>query len=211
MNSVFYFALRTIPLGMAVAIEFVGPLAVPCSSRRRLDYLWVTLAAVGLLAVLPMMAGGAALDPAGILRARRGRRLGALHRLGSEGGPTARRQRVDMGADDRRAADGAHRPGRRRFTALRSRGAPVRPRRGDLLERASLLVGDDRAAAALDEDLRHADELEPAIAAVAGFVILREHLTGTQWLAIAAIISASVGAVAGEPPHVDHERADFAP
>jgi inner membrane transporter RhtA len=51
---------------------------------------------------------------------------------------------------------------------------------------------------------------EPAIAAIAGVLVLREHLTGMQWLAIAAIICASVGAVAGEPPHADHERADFA-
>ena len=51
---------------------------------------------------------------------------------------------------------------------------------------------------------------EPAIAAIAGVLVLHEHLTGIQWLAIAAIIGASVGAVAGEPAHVDHERADFA-
>jgi inner membrane transporter RhtA len=52
---------------------------------------------------------------------------------------------------------------------------------------------------------------EPAIAACAGAVLLREQLTATQWLAIAAIVSASVGAVAGEPPHADTTRADFAP
>jgi inner membrane transporter RhtA len=52
---------------------------------------------------------------------------------------------------------------------------------------------------------------EPAIAALAGVVLLHEQLTATQWIAISAIISASVGAVAGEPPHVATERADFAP
>ena len=52
---------------------------------------------------------------------------------------------------------------------------------------------------------------EPAIAAIAGVVLLHERLTITQWTAIGAIILASVGAVAGEPPHVVTERADFAP
>lgn len=52
---------------------------------------------------------------------------------------------------------------------------------------------------------------EPAIAAVAGAILLHERLTTTQWTAIGAIVLASVGAVAGEPPHGVAERADFAP
>ena len=52
---------------------------------------------------------------------------------------------------------------------------------------------------------------EPAIAAIAGVVVLHERLALTQWAAIGAIIVASVGAVAGEPPDAVTERADFAP
>ena len=68
MNLLFYMALRSIPFGMAVTIEFTGPLAVAAwSSRSRMEYIWLALVCVGLAFILPI--GGFArshLDPQGV-------------------------------------------------------------------------------------------------------------------------------------------------
>ena len=68
MNFAFYEALDRIPLGIAVAFEFVGPLGVAIAgSRKGLDLLWVGLAAAGILLLSEL--GGGDLDPLGVLLA----------------------------------------------------------------------------------------------------------------------------------------------
>ncbi len=213
MNSVFYLALGRLPLGIAVAIEFVGPLAVAVmASRRRLDYLWVGLAAVGLALLLPMTRSGAALDPIGVLYALAAGVGWALYivfgqKAGRAQGPSASTWGL-MVAALLTVPVGVADAGARLFdpsilpfgvgVAIFSSALPY------TLEMIALRRLSTKVFGTLMS-------FEPAIAAIAGVVLLHEGLTITQWTAIGAIILASVGAVAGEPPHVVMERADFAP
>lgn len=69
MNSLYYAAIARIPLGIATTLEFIGPLGVSlASSRRFFDVLWIILAAAGILLLAPI-GGGLVLDPLGVLLA----------------------------------------------------------------------------------------------------------------------------------------------
>jgi inner membrane transporter RhtA len=200
MNSVFYVALGRIPLGIAVAIEFVGPLAVAVfGSRRRLDFLWVGLAAIGLSLLLPIAPGGAALDPIGVLCALAAGAGWAAYivfgqKAGQVQGPSASTWglmvaavlTVPIGVADAgaRLVDPSILP----FAvgvAIFSSALPY------TLEMIALRRLSTRVFGTLMS-------FEPAIAAIAGVVVLHERLTLTQWIAIGAVIVASAGAVAGE-------------
>lgn len=68
MNLMFYMAINRIPLGIAIAIEFIGPLTVALMlSKKVLDLFWAFLAAVGIALILPLSDLQQTLDPIGIL------------------------------------------------------------------------------------------------------------------------------------------------
>lgn len=66
MNLIYYIAIERIPIGLAVTLEFVGPLLLAIAGSKRLvDYCWVLLAAIGILLIAPWKNDG--LDPVGII------------------------------------------------------------------------------------------------------------------------------------------------
>jgi inner membrane transporter RhtA len=68
MNLIFYLSLRTVPLGTAVTVEFLGPLLLALAQiRRLLDLMWALLAAAGV--VLLGLGGGGAAPIGGLLLA----------------------------------------------------------------------------------------------------------------------------------------------
>ena len=66
MNLTFYYGIQRIPLGIGVAIEFIGPLSVALIASRKLtDLLWAFLAAAGIILIVPW--NGSGCDIAGII------------------------------------------------------------------------------------------------------------------------------------------------
>ncbi|MFE3847658.1 DMT family transporter [Flavobacterium sp. LB3P45] len=68
MNLVFYLAIERIPIGLAVTLEFIGPLLVAVlGSKRLIDFFWVLLAAAGIVLIAPWSSNG--IDILGVLYA----------------------------------------------------------------------------------------------------------------------------------------------
>lgn len=66
MNLIFYFAIERIPIGLAVTLEFIGPLLVAIiGSKRLIDYCWILLAAAGIILIAPW--SNERIDPLGVL------------------------------------------------------------------------------------------------------------------------------------------------
>jgi inner membrane transporter RhtA len=201
MNLCFYMALRTLPLGIAVALDFLGPLAVALfGSRRALDLVWVALAIGGLALLLPFGADAKALDPVGVLYALAaatgwalyilvGRRAGAAFGNDTVALGTAIGACVAVPFGVAHAGAALFSPAALPFAvgvAVLSSALPYS------LEMYALTRLPARTVGILFS-------LEPAVGALLGLVFLGEHLGTFQWLAIGAIIVASIGAVLGAP------------
>jgi inner membrane transporter RhtA len=195
MNLLYYLALRTLPLGITVSIEFAGPLAVAVlSSRRAVDFLWIALAAAGLALLLPIGRGHGNVDPTGALFALGAGSCWALYivfgqRAGADYGP----QTVALGsiiASIIVVPIGVAQAGQSLLSAavlpyglaiaLLSTAVPY------TLEMLALTRLPARTFGILMS-------IEPVFGAVVGWAMLHEQLSLVQWVAIALIILASIG------------------
>jgi inner membrane transporter RhtA len=202
MNLCFYAALDRIPLGAAVTIEFLGPLAVAVAgSRRWIDGVWVLLAGAGVVlltgvqggllwtGVLFALAAGACWAAYILVTAKLGSQttdgkglalamvVGAVIALpfgvGSAG--TAMLDPLVLAAGFAVALMSSVIPYSLELEALRR----MPPRVFGILM-----------------------SMEPAVAAVAGLLLLGEHLKAAQWAAVCCVVIASIGATRSAEPDV---------
>jgi inner membrane transporter RhtA len=198
MNYFFYLAISYIPLGITMALEFTGPLGVALfASRRPIDFLWIVLAALGLVALLPLGLGGQPLAALGVVYALGagvcwalyilfGRRAGAAHggQITSLGTVIGALMIVPVGYAQSGAALLA--------PALLPLGLGVAVLSSALpysLEMYAMPRIPTRTFGVLMS-------LNPAFGAVAGLIFLGETLTLIQWAAVASIVAASAGSAA---------------
>jgi inner membrane transporter RhtA len=201
MNLAFYEALDRIPLGVAVTIEFAGPVGVAVAlSRRPLDLVWIALAVGGIVILAdPFGAGG--LDPLGLLFVSVAAIAWAVYLL-----VAARAARRFEGLTGLAMASAV--------AALVPLVPGIVSAGTDLLVPEMLALG--AAVALLSSVIPYSLEttalrripprvfgvlmsLEPAVAALAGFLVLDQRLGARDLLAIGLVIAASVGVTRTSP------------
>lgn len=200
MNLCFYLALARIPLGIAVTIDFLGPLAVALAgSRRWLDGCWALLAAGG---VVLLTEGGGALNLVGLLFAIAAGACWGLYILvgAALGRQTEEGEGLALGMA---VAALVAVP----FGVAESGTALIRP--WVLTAGLGVALLSSVIPYSLDlEALRKMPprvfsilmSLEPAMAALIGLIVLRESLRWVQWIAVLCVVAASVGATRGARP-----------
>ena len=196
MNALFYLSIDRLPLGIAVSFEFIGPLSVALYyARQKFDFVWVGLAIVGLVLLFPFDQASQSLDPLGIAFALGAGAFWAIYIVaGQKPSGVSGNHTVCLGM----------------FVGMLCllpialfTGMPA-----SVFEPSNLIYFIALAvlASALPFSLemialRNLSALsfgtlmsvEPAIAALSGFVFLGEQLLWTQWLALTVIITASIG------------------
>lgn len=202
MNMCFYQALTRLPLGIAVTIEFLGPLAVALAgSRRWLDAFWALLAAGG---VVLLMEGRGDLNVVGVLFALAAGTCWGLYILI---GAALGRQTTEGNGLALGMAIGAlvAVP----FGVVQSGMALIQP--GVLVAGFGVALLSSVVPYSLElEALRKMPprvfgilmSIEPAMAALIGLVVLHESLRGSQWIAVLCVVAASAGATRGVRPDV---------
>ncbi|EQA6240943.1 threonine/homoserine exporter RhtA [Enterobacter ludwigii] len=211
MNYMFYLSIQTIPLGIAVALEFTGPLAVALfSSRRPVDFIWVILAVLGLWFLLPLGQSVSEIDLTGAALALGAGACWAIYivtgqRAGEEHGPAT----VAIGS---------------LIAAIIFVPVGMAQAIESIWQWSVMPIG--LAVAILSTALPYSLEMialtrlptrifgtlmsmEPALAALSGMVFLGETLTFTQTLALCSIIAASMGSTLTMRPEPKVEKIDL--
>jgi inner membrane transporter RhtA len=201
MNLLFYNAIKTIPFGLAIAIEFTGPLAVALwSSKKPLDFVWIVLAVIGLGLILPLAqymgadVNAPALEPMGIACALGAGFCWAMYIV------------IGQRVADRIGAYAT--PMGMLVAALVVTPFGISAAGSSLLNMDWMLMGLGIAllSSAIPYSLemyslKHLPKqtfsillsLEPAVGALAGWLVLSEQLSWQQLCAIALIMAASMG------------------
>lgn len=211
MNYMFYLSIQTIPLGIAVALEFTGPLAVALfSSRRPVDFIWVILAVLGLWFLLPLGQSVSQIDLTGAALALGAGACWAVYiltgqRAGEEHGPAT----VALGS---------------LIAAVIFVPIGMAQATDSIWQWSILPVG--LAVAILSTALPYSLEMialtrlptrifgtlmsmEPALAAISGMISLGETLTLVQTLALCSIIAASMGSTLTMRPEPKVQKIDL--
>ena len=201
MNLLFYNAIKTVPFGLAIAVEFTGPLAVALwSSKKPLDFVWIVLAVAGMGLILPLgntMGAGlqtSAIDPVGIAYALGAGACWAVYIV------------VGQRVADRIGAFAT--PMGMLVAALLVTPVGISVAGSSLLNPEWMLAGLGIAllSSAIPYSLemyslKHLPKqtfsillsLEPAVGALAGWLVLSEQLSTQQLCAIGLIMAASMG------------------
>lgn len=196
MNALFYLSIDRLPLGIAVSFEFVGPLSVALYyARQKFDFVWVGLAILGLILLFPFDQVSEGLDLIGIGFALGAGACWALYIVaGQKPSGISGNHTVCLGM----------------FigmlclmpVALFSGFSIAVFEPSNFIYFIALAVLASALPFTLEMiALRHLTALsfgtlmsvEPAIAALSGFIFLGEQLVWNQWLALATIICASIG------------------
>ena len=194
MNLCFYAALGHLSLGVTVTLQFVGPLGVAIfSSPRRRDLIWASVAAAGIV----LLSDGGSINAAGAVLALAGGGFWAIYILQS-----SRVGEQHAGLGGLAAA--------MLFATLFVSPFGIRQGGWDLLAPAALAIGvgvglfNSAIPYTLElEALRRLPKatfgvlmsLEPAVAALVGWVALSQDLTGPELMAIGLVVIASAGAL----------------
>lgn len=196
MNALFYLSIDRLPLGIAVSFEFVGPLSVALYyARQKFDFVWVGLAILGLILLFPFDQVSEGLDLIGIGFALGAGACWAIYIVaGQKPSGISGNHTVCLGM----------------FigmlclmpVALFSGFSIAVFEPSNFIYFIALAVLASALPFTLEMiALRHLTALsfgtlmsiEPAIAALSGFIFLGEQLLWNQWLALATIICASIG------------------